>query len=273
MSSGAVTLDFSKSIPIEMAQPSAQTQTSAPAKAQPGAQSSAQSNSQPSTQSAPVTLDFSQAQLHRVSMVGPQGQKQQVPVDDVPAMRQNNFAVEQQPGVKKAVDYNNGRVNYILPSEENTFHSAGHAVVQPDGSIRYPIIRDKNGVIFQDPLEEEKAHQRVYAALDAAEKSRNQRYELKEFGKAGLKASAAAGLAVAGAGPAAGAAEALIGPSLVPVAGGTGFGGAAATTAAGPSLAGQAASWAGRQLVQHYGKALLGSGALTAIITKVMHKW
>ncbi|HEX3093055.1 MAG TPA: hypothetical protein VHW72_10565, partial [Candidatus Angelobacter sp.] len=155
-----------------------------------------------------VSLDFSKAQPTQVSMVGPQGEKQQVPTEQVAAMRQKNFAVTPDtPGVAKAVDYQKGSVNYILPQEADQFHAAGHAIVQPDGSIRYPIIRDKNGVISQDPLEEQKSRQKVYEALNADEKTRNQSFERNEALKAGVNATIATASGVTGASSLASAAE------------------------------------------------------------------
>lgn len=128
----------------------------------------------------------------KVNMVGPKGEKAQVSMKDVPAMRQQSYALTpDNPGVVKAVDYKSGQVNYILPQEVEGFHNAGNAIVEPDGGIRYPIIRTKEGVIWQDPLEEQQAHERVFQALNADEKSRTNKYELKEFGKAGLGATAA----------------------------------------------------------------------------------
>lgn len=179
-----------------------------------------------------------------VRMVNQSGENQWIPTDLVPQARQNNYAISpNNAGVMKAVDYNSGQVNYVLPSEAKNFQNAGHAIVQPDGSISYPIIRDKNGVIFQDPLEEQKAHQRVYDALNAEEKSRTNSYELKEFGKAGLKATAATALGVTGASGAGALTEPTF--STVTTAGGAGFGGAAPVTAevAGPSLLSQGAQW------------------------------
>jgi hypothetical protein len=242
MSSSPVTLDFSKAQPVQA--------------------------------EAPVTLDFSKAQHTSVSMVGPKGEKEQVPAENVDAMRQKNYAITpDNSGVVKAVDYKTGAVNYILPSEQDSFHSAGHAIVQGDGSIRYPIIRNAQGVVTQDPLDEQRAHERVFQALNSEEKSRNTRFELKEAGKAGLKATAAGALAVAGAGPAAGAVEGLLAPEVIPVAGGMGFGGAAAGETLGPSLASQAASWAAKQLLKHAGKLAIGGsiGGGGALVGKLLH--
>lgn len=212
-----------------------------------------------------------------INMVGPNGEKQQVAPANVAAMRQKNFALTpENPGVVKAVDYNSGRVNYIMPQEVEDFHNAGSAIVQSDGSIRYPIIRDKNGVIAQDPLEEQKAHQKIYAALNADEKARNQKSELTDAAKAGVDATLYTAAGVSGAsalGAVPEVAARVFAPSVVPVAGGVGFGGAAAGEVAGPSLASQAATWVGRQLLAHSGKIIGGGVPTTALITKLMHWW
>jgi hypothetical protein len=205
-------------------------------------------------------------------MVDQNGQMGYVATDKVAAARQHNYAVApDNPGVVKAVDYNSGQVNYILPHEVEDFHSAGQAIVQPDGSIRYPISRDKNGVVAQDPLAEQQAHQKVYAALNADEAARNRSFELKEAGKSGAKATLATAAGVTGSSGLA----ALLEPTTATLttAGGVGFGGAAPATAevAGPSLATQGAQWLSN--LPTWLKASAVTGAVGGSVYPAAKKW
>lgn len=102
-----VSLDFSQAQPVQQG-------------AQPGSQTSGQPGQ--------VTLDFSKAEPTVVSMVGPQGDKQQVPVENVTAMRQKNYAVTpDNPGVTK-MSSPEGKTTYALPSEVDQFKASGHVV-------------------------------------------------------------------------------------------------------------------------------------------------
>jgi hypothetical protein len=224
------------------------------------------SKSQP-VQGDSVTLDFSKAQPTAVSMVGPQGEKQQVSPENVAAMRQKNFAVTPDtPGAAKMVSPQ-GQVNYALPSEVQNFQKSGHTLIRPDGSF------DLQNIPGEDPLKEAERYQLVRKALTAQEKAGANKAEIKNTLKAGAGAAVATAAGVTGAGPLASGIEAAIAPSVVPVAGGAGFGGAGASTVAGPSAISGAATWAARQLVMHGTKLALGSVGGTALVTKLMHLW
>src|ERR1700727_1800152 len=58
-------------------------------------------------------------------MVGPKGENKWVPYSQVDAARQNNFAVQPQPGVQKMVRPD-GQITYALPSEVDKFKASGH---------------------------------------------------------------------------------------------------------------------------------------------------
>lgn len=181
----------------------------------------------------------------------------------------SGYTVEQPPSEAASVKMVSpeGQAHLVKPSEVKNFQSQGHTRINPDGSF------DLQNIFGEDPLEEQKRYQRVRQALSTDEKAAANRAELKQFGKAGVAATIATAAGAAGAGPIAGGIQSAVAPSVVPVAGGAGFGGAAPTTALGPSAIGGAASWAARQLAEHAIKATVGGAVGGAIITKLMHLW
>lgn len=165
------------------------------------------SKAQPVQQGSGVQLDFSKAQPLGVSMVGPNGETQQVPADNVAQMRQKNFSVTpDNPGVQKMVSPQ-GQVNYVLPSEAQSFQRAGHTRINPDGSFYLQNIPG------EDPLAEQQRYQRVQAALTPQEQSGQNRAAIKEFATTGAEAGVATGLGVAGAT----ASPAVIGASVAAI--------------------------------------------------------
>lgn len=204
-----------------------------------------------------------------VKMQGPTGELGYVAQDKVAAARQNNFAVVPQPGVQKAVDYKSGEVKYILPSEAAAFQQAGHAIVQSDGSITWPIVRTSNGVIGQDPLEEQIDHERVFKALSAEEKHAANMYDLKEFAKAGVKATTATAMGVTGSSALGAAADAIAGTET------------AQLIASSPKLYAEwvlkhGGTWVGRQIVQNAPgiiKTAVGTAVGGGILGKLLKWW
>lgn len=135
-----------------------------------------------------------------VKMQGPDGSLGYVAQDKVAAARQSNFAVTpDNPGMQKMVSPK-GEVNYVLPSETQSFQRAGHTRINPDGSFYLQNIPG------EDPLAEQQRYVRVKAALTPQEQAGANRAALKEFATTGVEAGVDTALGVAGA---SGAGEAL----------------------------------------------------------------
>jgi len=138
----------------------------------PDSQSAQKTGSIPASEVVPDNPD-----LIPVTMVGPDGKKQQVAPSDVPSMRQKNFALTpDNPGAQKMLT-RQGQVAYALPGEVDDWEKSKSAVrVNPDGSLLVPPgqsewsqeYRDRHDTYFQ-------AHQNpdVQKALAASDKTQN----------------------------------------------------------------------------------------------------
>jgi hypothetical protein len=249
----------------------------------PDQQNSAQA--QPVPGAAPIT--FSPSAIDKtaappsVKMVGPDGSTQQVAPANVAAMRQKNFALTpDNPGVQKVATAD-GKIAYVLPSEVTTFEDNGATHILPDGRFTVKNLRS-DGSEFPDSVPDVRERAvNVVKALGPEDTSKAIEAEKKYWtSKEGLKeeAKGAVNVALVGGGTMAtlaapAVAARVFGPTVVPVAGGVGFGGAAASEIAGPSLASQATTWVGRQLLAHGVKAAVGGGIGGAVITKLLHWW
>lgn len=143
-----------------------------------------------------------------------------------------------------------GQIHFVSPSEVDALQAAGHTLIQPNGNYRVMPMPDESfSEVAQRAMNVAKAlgpeaqQQAIQSEgrtniqnLKSADPRRNPLVAAPLIGFTG-----AAGLTGLGEGG-----LALFGPSAVPVAGGTGFGGAAAGTTAGPSLVGGALTAAGR---------------------------
>lgn len=210
-------------------------------------------------------------------MVGPNGEKQQVAPSDVSSMRQKNFAITpDNPGVEKMATAD-GKIAYVLPGEVTGFEDNGATHILPDGRFTVKNLRSDN-TEFPDSMPDVRERAvNVAKALGDEQMKKSVAAEQKYWtSKEGLKeeAKGLGNVVLVGGGTMAtlaapAVAARVFSPSVVPVAGGVGFGGAAAGEIAGPSLATQAATWVGRQLLQHATGTLIGGG----ILGKVLHWW
>lgn len=209
-----------------------------------------------------------------INMVGPKGEKQQVAPPDVASMRQKNFAVtSDNPNVQKMATAD-GKIAYVLRNEVTSFEDNGATQILPDGRFTVKNLRS-DGSEFPDSVPDVRTRavnvikalgpEETHKAIEAEKKYWTSKEGLKEEAKGlGNVAIVGGGTAAALAAPA--IAARVFAPSVVPVAGGVGFGGAAAGEIAGPSLASRAATWVGRQLLQHGVQAAVGGGILGKIL-------
>jgi hypothetical protein len=252
----------------------------------PEQQNSAQA--QPVPGAAPIT--FSPSAIDKttaspsVKMVGPDGSTQQVAPANVAAMRQKNFALTpDNPNTQKMVTVD-GKIAYVLPNEVTQFEDAGGTRILPDGRFLVKNMRSDN-TDFPDSVPDvrERAVNVVKAlgpeqtskAIEAEKKYWTSKEGLKEEGKGAINVALVGGGTMAALAAPAVAAR-VLGPTVIPVAGGAGFGGAAAGEIAGPSLASQAATWVGRQLLAHGVKTAMGGlgiGGGAALVNKLFHWW
>lgn len=245
----------------------------------PDQQNTAQA--QPVPGAAPVTFSVSDIDKttapSSVTMVGPDGTKQQVAPANVAAMRQKNFALTpDNPNVQKMATAD-GKLAYVLPNEVTSFEDNGATKILPDGRFTVKNLRSDN-TEFPDSIPDVRTRavnvikalgpEETHKAIQAEQKYWTSKEGLKEEAKGlGNVALVGGGTMATLAAPA--VAARVLAPSVVPVAGGVGFGGAAASEIAGPSLATQAATWVGRQLLQHGVRTAVGGG----ILGKLMHWW
>lgn len=246
---------------------------------QPGQQRAAQAQPAPGA----ATVTFSPSDIDKttappkVTMVGPDGTKQQVAPANVAAMRQKNFALTpDNPGVQKMVTVD-GKIAYVLPNEVTNFEDAGGTHILPDGRFLVKNLRSDN-TEFPDSVPDVRKRAVTVAqtlgddqmkkSMAAEQKYWTSKEGLKEEAKGlGNVALVGGGTMAAIAAPA--VASRIFSPTVTPVAGGMGFGGAAASEIAGPSLATQAATWVGRQLLAHGIKTAVGTG----VLGKLLHWW
>jgi hypothetical protein len=79
-----------------------------------------------------------------INMVGPKGEKVQVPQNQVVDMRQQNFAVTpDNPDAQKVVTAD-GQVAYVLPDEVQKFEDLGATKIHPDGMFMVKNLRSDN---------------------------------------------------------------------------------------------------------------------------------
>lgn len=216
-----------------------------------------------------------------VTMVGPKGEKTQVSTNDVASMRQKNYAISPDtPGAQQMVTAD-GKIAYVLPNEVTNFEDNGATQILPDGRFLVKNLRS-DGSEFPDSIPDVRERavniakalgdDQMKKSVAAEQKYWTSKEGLKEEAKGlGNVALVGGGTMAALAAPA--VAARVFAPSVVPVAGGVGFGGAAAGEVAGPSLASQAATWVGRQLLAHGTKIIGGGLPTTALITKLLHWW
>jgi len=244
------------------------------------AQSSQQQQTQNSAQSqAPNSLAVLQQISNNtpVTMVGPKGEKTQVSANDVTSMRQKNYAISPDtPGAQQMVTAD-GKIAYVLPNEVTNFEDNGATHILPDGRFLVKNLRSNN-TEFPDSIPDVRERavnvakalgdEQMKKSVAAEQKYWTSKEGLKEEAKGALNVALVGGGTMAALAAPAVAAR-VFAPSVVPVAAGAGFGGAAASEIAGPSLATQAATWVGRQLLSHGVKTVVGGG----ILGKLLHWW
>lgn len=220
--------------------------------------------------SGPLKIDMSTYQDHEeappVSMVGPNGEKASVKMDQVPDMRSKKYMVSpDHPGAIKFTSPEGDKLTYALPGEEQDFKKTGHTMIRPDGTFD---LQNKPG---EDPLDEAKRQQRVYKLLTPDENKSQLSFEATEGAKTGVKAA----IATASAMPAA--------KVVSSVAGAAGASEAAELFASNPKLYTEyLAKLAAKQAAKHApeiikGAAKIGLGIQAAkyasLLGKIMEWW
>jgi hypothetical protein len=234
---------------------------------------------QPVPGAAPITFSASDIDKNtapaKVAMVGPDGTKQQITPANVASMRQKNFALSpDNPGVQKVATAD-GKLAYVLPNEVINFEDNGATHILPDGRFTVKNLRS-DGSEFPDSVPDVRTRAvNVVKALGPEETHKAIEAEKKYWtSKEGLKeeAKGLGNVALVGGGTVATlAAPAVAARVFAPAA--PGLIGAGGESIGGTSLASQAASWVGRQLVQHGVKAAVGGGTAGAVITKLLLWW
>jgi hypothetical protein len=206
-----------------------------------------------------------------INMIGPDGSQVSVPIKNIDEMRSKNFAIAPQPGVQRMATPQ-GQLTYALPDEVDKFKASGHVPIDDTGNFRVDPLPGEDNTDTMDRAAQ------IAKNLPPDVMKQAIAAEAKTITAKRLAANLIAGPVVSGIGvPAAmaGTGELAVpiarvfAPRMIPIAAGTGFGGAAAGETLGPSLASQATTWVGRQLLQHGVKAAVGGGT-AGLIYKIL---
>lgn len=196
-----------------------------------------------------------------VNMVGPNGEKTQVPPSQVADMRTKNYAVAPESGVlvSNSGTPGNEKTMYVTPDELPKYYNDGYKrslTPEEDNILR---SGDKSNPKFKEA-------QNKSIQYESEDLARSPYFREQLMDKAIGGGVVVAAPVVAGA---ANGAAALVAPTVIPVGAAAPFGGV------GPSLLRQGVSWAGKKLAEHAMAATIGgsSAAGVGIIGKMLGWW
>jgi hypothetical protein len=239
----SVTLDFTKAIPLQ----------------------NAQAQGAPQAQQPAVNLDFSKAQPTVITMVGPNGETQQVAPENVAVMRRQNFSVDPStPGARPMIapTSREGTKFYAAPQEVDDLVKAGNRALPTDAEAKILADDAQKGQAQQGWLSKTLAMRPDAQSPEAqAIRDKIQNWQAMELANSPMFREQIKDKAVGGAVVASAPAAAFTAGALAPTA--TGVLTAGGEEIMGPSLARQGMQWLGSQLPNAPGW-LKGAGTLGA---------